>query len=311
MKSVAGVHAGDSCTNSVVLYHGDCLEVMEEIPDKSIDMILSDLPYGILNKGNPGAKWDAVIPLDRLWKQYLRIIKDNGAIILFGSGMFTAQLMQSQRKLWRYNLVWNKVRTTGFLNAKRMPLRQHEDICVFYKKAPTYNPQMVSCGHDRRNHSRGNLKLRKKNRCYGEHRDVESVAVDEKFPTSILTVPKEHQVGKFYHPVQKPVQLMEWLIRTYTNEGQTVLDSCMGAGSTGLACINAGRCFIGIELEKEYYDIARRRLTEESEKCTNVSIVEKKPLFGMPTSTTRTTVSRGVESYTYATAQTVGPISST
>ena len=247
-------------TENIKIAQGDCLELMKDIPDGSIDMVLCDLPYGSLNRNNPLAKWDNRIDFDSLWKCYKRIIKDNGAIVLVGSGMFTADLMQSQRSLWRYNLVWDKVQKTGFLNSKRMPLRQHEDVCVFYKKLPTYNPQMTKCEPHKRNHSRGNLEQPITNSCYGDFVEVQSVISDEKYPTSIVSVSKEHNVGKFFHPTQKPVKLCEWLIKTYTNEGDTVLDSCMGSGSTGVACQNTNRKFIGFELDKEYFDIAKTRL---------------------------------------------------
>ena len=150
------------------LYLGDCLEEMKKIPDNSIDCIICDLPYGVLNKGNESAQWDNVIPFDLLWKQYERVIKENGAIILFAQGMFTADLMISNRKLWRYNLIWQKGgRCSGFLNAKKMPLREHEDILVFYKTMPVYNPQMTKCEPHQRNHSRGKMNKELTNRCYG------------------------------------------------------------------------------------------------------------------------------------------------
>lgn len=151
------------------LWHGDCLDLMKDIPDKSVDAIICDLPYGVLNRGNKNAKWDKMLPLDKLWVQYCRLIKDNGAIVLFAQGMFTAQLMRSNPKMWRYNLIWQKGgRCSGFLNAKRQPLREHEDICVFYKKQPTYNPQMVKCLPHQRNHSRGKMEKEQTNRCYGK-----------------------------------------------------------------------------------------------------------------------------------------------
>jgi site-specific DNA-methyltransferase (adenine-specific) len=244
------------------LMFGDCLERMKEIPDKSIDMILCDLPYGVLNKGNVNAKWDSVIPFDQLWKQYERIIKDNGAILLFGQGMFSAELMLSNNKLWRYNLIWDKVAKTGFLNANRMPLRQHEDIMLFYKKLCTYNPQMVKCEPHKRNHSKGNMKQPQRNNCYGKIIETPTIVTDEKFPISIISIAKEHENGKFYHPTQKPVALLEYLIKTYTNEGETVLDNTMGSGSTGVACVNTNRKFIGIELDEKYYDISCKRINE-------------------------------------------------
>lgn len=246
----------------VQLYCGDCFEYMREISDGSIDMVLCDLPYGALNKRNATAQWDTQLPLKPLWEQYRRIVKPNGAIILFGQGMFTAQLMMSNPKMWRYNLIWDKRAPTGFLNSKRMPLRSHEDILVFYRKLPTYNPQMTKCPPHRRNHSKGNMLNPQKNSCYGNFFERPTIIRDEKFPKSIISVPKEHCVGKFFHPSQKPVKLLEWLIMTYTNDGETVLDNCMGSGSTGVAAVNTGRNFIGIELSGEYFKVAKTRIEE-------------------------------------------------
>lgn len=244
------------------LIEGDCIEEMRNIRDGSVDMILCDLPYGVLNRGNKSAKWDNVIPFEELWEQYERIIKDNGAVVLFGQGMFTAKLMMSNEKLWRYNLIWDKVAPTGFLNANRMPLRSHEDICVFYRELPVYNPQMSKCEPHKRNHTKGNLNRPHMNRCYGDMMEVPTVVSDEKFPKSIISVSKEHCVGKFYHPTQKPVALLEYLVKTYTNKGDTVLDNTMGSGSTGVACVNTGRDFIGIELDNNYFNIARQRIDD-------------------------------------------------
>lgn len=246
--------------NNIQLIHGDCLVEMQKIPDKSIDMILCDLPYGVLHKNNPHAQWDRIIPFDKLWEQYERIIKDNGAIVLFAQGMFTAKLMMSNSKLWRYNLVWDKVAKNGFLNANRMPLRQHEDICVFYKQKTTYNPQMATCEPHKRNHSKGNMVKPNKNSCYGKFVEVPTKITDEKYPTSIITISKEHKTGYFFHPTQKPVALLEYLIRTYTNEKDTILDNTMGSGSTMVACINTNRNGIGIELNEDYFKIAQNRV---------------------------------------------------
>ena len=240
---------------------GDCLELMKELPDKSIDMILCDLPYGVLNKGNANAKWDSVISFDALWASYNRVIKDNGAIVLFGSGLFTADLMLSNRKMWRYNLIWKKgERVSGFLNANRMPLRNHEDIAVFYKKLPTFHPQMVKCEPHQRNHGRGNLAGRTNNNCYGSFIEVQSVISDEKFPKSVIDIQPEHK--EFLHPSQKPVELLEWLIKSYTEPGEVVLDNCMGSGSTCVAAMDCGRKYVGFELEPKYFDIAKRRIEE-------------------------------------------------
>lgn len=243
------------------IYNEDCLEGMKKIDDGSIDCIICDLPYQVLNKSNENAKWDNIIPFDKLWEQYNRIIKENGAIVLFCQGMFTAQLMMSNPSMWRYNLIWKKGnRSTGFLNSKRMPLRCHEDIAVFYKKLPTYNPQKIKGA---KNHSRGNVKSEQKNQCYGKF-DA-SVAQDDlsgmKYPTSIIDVEKEH--CKTFHPTQKPVELISYLVRTYTNEGDLVLDNCMGSGTTAIACIRENRNFIGFELDKEYFEKATNRINEE------------------------------------------------
>ena len=246
----------------IKIYNECCLTGMERIPDNTVDCVICDLPYGVLNKGNKEAKWDAQIPLGPLWEQYERICKKNAAIILFGQGMFTAKLMMSNPKMWRYNLVWDKNSPTGFLNANRMPLRSHEDICVFYKKLPVYHPQKEKCGIGNRNHSRGNIEQPKTNRCYGKFKEYPSVISDEKYPKSIIHIPKEHSTGKFYHPTQKPVSLLKYLIKTYTNEGDTVLDNCMGSGSTGVACVSTLRNFIGFEKEKKYFDISFKRLCE-------------------------------------------------
>ena len=245
---------------------GDRFKYMPQIKDKSIDLILCDLPYGALNKNNLAAQWDRQLPLKPLWEQYERIVKPNGAIILFGQGMFTAQLMMSNPRMWRYNLVWDKCATTGFLNAKRMPLRAHEDILVFYRSLPTYNAQMTKCAPHKRNHSKGNMLNPQKNSCYGNFSETPTIISDEKFPKSIISIPKEHCVGKFFHPSQKPVKLLEWLIKTYTNEGDTVLDNCMGSGSTGVAAVNTGRDFVGMELCREYFSIAEKRIKEAETK---------------------------------------------
>ena len=246
------------------IYLGDCIELMNNIPDKSIDCIICDPPYGVLNKNNPNAQWDNELCLDDLWTQYNRIIKENGAIILFAQGMFTAKLMMSNPKKWRYNLIWDKVAKNGFLNAKRMPLRQHEDICVFYNNMPIFNPQMVRCEPHRRNHTRGNGCHQNKNRCYGSFVEVPTIISDAKYPTSIISISKEHTNGNFFHPTQKPVELIRYLIRTYTNVEGVILDNCIGSGTTAIAAIRENRHFIGMALNKEYYDIALKRIKEEN-----------------------------------------------
>lgn len=226
---------------------------MKLIEDKTVDCIITDLPYNVTKN-----KWDIAIPFDELWKEYERIIKDNGAIILFGQGLFTAKLMLSNEKLFRYNIIWDKEMLTGHLNAKRMPMRQHEDICVFYKKLPTYNPQMTL---GKPNHGKGNPKKLTNNN-YGAFKHVENKELDgKKYPTSIIKIPKVH-ASKTVHPTQKPIELLEYLIKTYTNETDIVLDSCMGSGTTALAAINTNRAYIGFEKEVEYFELAINRINE-------------------------------------------------
>lgn len=236
------------------LIHGDTIEEMAKLPDKSIDLILADLPYQVTQ-----AKWDVLIPFDELWREYKRVIKDNGAVVLFSQQPFTSQLVMSNPKMFRYEIIWNKVRTTGFLNANRMPLKQHENILIFYKKLPTYNPQMTEGGEP--SHSRGNAGTAK-NRVYGAFNatsDTPSTKSTLKFPTDIYTL--SNRVGKGQlHPTQKPVELLEWLIKTYSNAGDVVLDNTMGSGSTGVASVNTGRDFIGIELDDNYFEIAKNRI---------------------------------------------------
>ena len=229
------------------LLNGDCLELMKNIPDKSIDMILCDLPYGITAN-----KWDTVIPFDKLWEQYKRIIKDNGAILLFSQMPFGASLIMSNPKMFRYEWIWEKNQGVGFLNAKKMPLRKHENILVFYKHLPTYNPQgLIKLDEPIQEEGRAN----RTGKNYGVA-DKSFITTHKNYPTDIITFSKD--AG--YHPTQKPVDLLEYLIKTYTNEGDVVLDNCMGSGSTGVACKNTNREFIGMELDEEYFKIACERI---------------------------------------------------
>ena len=237
------------------IYNEDCLEGMKNIDNKSIDLIVTDLPYGQTTRN----KWDSVIPFEPLWEQYERIIKDNGAIILFGNGMFTADLMHSNRKLWKYNLIWEKTQPTGFLNAKKMPLRSHEDICIFYKKPPTYNPQMTD-GHVRKVSKASHHVNAKDTLVYGESgwTDYDST---KRYPKSIWKFAKDTQKSAL-HPTQKSLELIKCLIRTYSNPGDLVLDSCIGSGTTAVAAIQEGRKFVGFEKEFNYYNIANQRIKE-------------------------------------------------
>jgi len=229
------------------LIHGDCLEKMNDIQDKSIDMILCDLPYGMTKN-----KWDTVIPFDQLWEHYNRVIKDNGAIVLFGSQPFTSIMITSNLKMFRYCLVWEKNKFSDFLNAKRKPMKTNEDICLFYKKQPTYNPQYTYGDPYKRWNTQ---KAVDKQTNYGGHKKNVAESKDGKrLPTTVL---KFNRVERPKHPTQKPQDLLEWLIKTYSNEGELVLDNCMGVGTTGLACKKTNRHFIGIELDSKYYKVAQ------------------------------------------------------
>lgn len=230
----------------IELWHGDCLELMKYIPDKSVDMILCDLPYGVTSRN----KWDSIIPFEPLWESYHRVIKENGAIVLNCQQPFTTYLISSNIKEFKYCWVWYKKQITGFLNAKKQPLRNCEDIAVFYKKQPTYNPEM----------RKGKRALKRTGSGSTNYNDYTSMPQYSEmyYPTILLEIPLPRFKGG--HPTQKPVPLCEYLIKTYTNEGETVLDNCMGSGTTGVACKNLNRRFIGIELDDTYYDIAKNRI---------------------------------------------------
>ena len=236
------------------LRQGDCLELMKDIPDKSIDMILCDLPYGTTRN-----KWDSIIPLNDLWMQYERIIKDNGAIVLFSQMPFTAELVHSNLNLFKYEWIWQKENGTGFLNAKKMPLKIHENIEIFYKKTPTYNPQM------RKGFKPYSQMSGRGSSNYGEQIRIQTINDGERYPIDIIEFKRDKEK---LHPTQKPVALLEYLIKTYTNENETVLDNCMGSGSTGVASINTNRNFIGIELDENYYKIACERINNTQEKAS-------------------------------------------
>lgn len=230
----------------MILLHGDCLELMQDIPDGSVDMILCDLPYG-----TTACRWDSVIPFAPLWQHYNRILKANGAAVLFAAQPFTTKLIQSNMRDFRYCWYWRKSNVTGGLTCKVQPMRCIEDIAVFYRKKPMYNPQGLrkldiakvnaACKQD-------GVYVKKKN---------PSVQQYTGYPHHLLEFKKD---ARQLHPTQKPVALLEYLIRTYTAPGQTVLDNCMGSGSTGVACVNTGRDFVGIEQEQQYFDIATKRI---------------------------------------------------
>ena len=238
--------------SEIRLYQGDCLELMKDIPDGSIDMILCDLPFGTTKN-----HFDIPLPFKEMWKHYNRIIKDNGAIVLFSQMPFTASLVLSNTKMFRYEWIWQKSKSTGFMNAKKMPLKSHENILVFYKKLPQYNPQGLSSGvHLKTGRSRkGNSRNYGKTGCG----NPEYIQTQTGYPKDIIKFSNPSNKGHL-HPNQKPIDLLEYLIKTYTNEGETVLDNCMGSGSTGVACVNTNRNFIGMELDKQYFDIATERI---------------------------------------------------
>ena len=239
---------------TVDLRKGDCLEVMKNIPDRSVDMILCDLPYGITQ-----CKWDSAIQFEPLWAQYKRITKNNAAIVLFGSGLFTAKLIMSNDKMFRYDLVWEKNQGTDYLNSNIKPMKRHENICVFYKHKPTYNKQ-YEVGKPYKTMHRNKKKT---SELWGVYELVATYSDGRRNPTSILRFNTERGL----HPTQKPIALLEWLIKTYTNAGETVLDNCMGSGSTGIACMNTGRNFIGIEIDEGYFAIAEKRIAEARLDC--------------------------------------------
>lgn len=232
----------------ITLLQGDCLDLMKGIPDKSVDMILCDPPYGTTQN-----KWDSLIPLNNMWEQYKRIVKRNAAIVLFSQTPFDKVLGYSNLEMLRYEWVWKKDNATGFLNSKKMPLKIHENILVFYYDIPVYNPQMRTGFNPYICKSGGCSKN------YGSQIPVITKNDGERYPIDILNF-KRDKIK--LHPTQKPVALLEYLIKTYTNEGEIVLDNCMGSGSTGVACINTGRKFIGMELCSDYFDVASERIKD-------------------------------------------------
>jgi len=220
---------------------GDCLDVMKNIEDKSIDMILCDLPYGTTQN-----KWDSVIPLDNLWKEYKRILKDNGVVVLTSQGVFTAKLILSNEAWFKYKIVWQKSKATNFLNAKKQPLRKHEDICVFYKKQPTYNPQMT----EGEPYDKG-VRKNQLTGSYGDFRPVHVKSEGLRYPTDVIYFKTAESEGKVYHATQKPVELGRYLIRTFTNEGDVILDNACGSGSFLISAMLENRNFIGIEKNED------------------------------------------------------------
>ena len=232
--------------DNIELWNGDCLQLMSRIPDKSTDLILCDLPYGTTEN-----EWDSVIGFNELWQQYNRIIKDNGCIALFSQPPFDKILGSSNISMLRYEYIWIKDNATGFLNAKKMPLKKTENILIFYKKLPTYNPQMKSGKPYICKQGGGSTNYNKMSD------NVVTVNEGLRYPDNVLKFNRDKEK---FHPTQKPILLLEYLIKTYTNKGDLVVDNCMGSGSTGVACKTLNRKFIGIELDDKYFDIAKQRI---------------------------------------------------
>lgn len=237
-----------------ILLQGDCLELMKKIKDKSIDMVLCDLPYGTTK-----CKWDTPINLELLWQEYNRIIKNHGVILLFAQTPFDKILGCSNLSMLRYEWIWEKTQATGHLNANKMPMKAHENILVFYKHLPTYNPQKTN-GHEPIHSYTKYISTQNNTELYGRmNKEISGGGATDRYPRSIITFSSDKQICHL-HPTQKPTNLLEYLIKTYTNENDWILDNCMGSGSTGVACVNTNRNFIGIELDEKYFKIAKERI---------------------------------------------------
>lgn len=238
------------CMKNNIIYHGDCIEGMKILPDNSVDMVLSDPPYGTTRN-----KWDTVVDMDAFWKEIKRVTKNNSAILIFTQMPFTATAVMSNPKMFRYEWICEKVNSTGFLNARRMPMKCHENVLVFYEKLPVYNPQFeqgkpYKCGLEDKSSSNYNAikKFRSEN------------PTGRRFPRDVLKVSWRSAFGKTLHPTQKPVSLCEYFIKTYSNEGDVILDPFIGSGTTAVAAKNTNRNYIGWELDDEYFEIAEKRL---------------------------------------------------
>ena len=245
----------------IELWQGDCLELMKDIPDGSVDLVLTDPPYG-----TTACKWDSVIPFEPMWEQLNRIIKPNGAICLFGSEPFSSALIMSNIKHFKYDWIWDKQRGSNFQNARKQPMKQHENVCVFYKKQCTYNPQMVKYNGKKVTNKPSETNAKFKSIVASNSPTMQIKPYKDngyRYPCDILNIRRE-KLGSTVHPTQKPVALLEYLIKTYTNENETVLDNCMGSGTTGVACKRLNRRFIGMEKDEKYFNIAKERIENES-----------------------------------------------
>jgi len=247
---VMGVGSGALLGVPWILFLGDCLEKMKEIPDGSVGMVMCDLPYGTTQN-----KWDSVIPLEPLWREYRRVCKPSAAIVLTAQTPFDKVLGCSNLAMLRYEWLWEKNKATGHLNAKKQPMRAHENVLVFYDEFPIYNPQMGEGAPYSNRHKAGDA-----GENYGVVKESRVDGRTTRYPRSVIKFPVD--IKAEFHPTQKPVALMEYLIRTYTNEGQTVLDNTMGSGTTGVACVNTGRRFVGIERDDAYFAIAKKRIED-------------------------------------------------
>jgi site-specific DNA-methyltransferase (adenine-specific) len=248
---------------------GDCIEVMKQIPPNSVDLVICDPPYGQTHN-----RWDCLIPFPQMWKSFDRVCKVNAPRILFAQGMFSAEAMISNRSQWRYNLIWEKDRPSGFLNANRMPMRSHEDILVFYKKKPIYNPQKWLGKPEHSIGQREGQTQRQYN--YGHHIGVDNAGRKSKHPRSVLHFKRPHPP---IHPTQKPVDLYQWLIETYTNEGAVVLDPCSGSGTCAVACQQCNRNYLCIDISEEFIEKGRERAGQSvakagQAKCRSIPIPE-------------------------------------
>ncbi|EMO43797.1 DNA-methyltransferase [Leptospira santarosai] len=241
--------------SSIQLFNDDCFNRLPQIPDKSINMILCDLPYGTTD-----CSWDTILPFKPLWEHYNRVIVENGAIILTASQPFTTALINSNPKHFRYELIWYKTKASGFLNANKMPNKSHENILIFYKRLPVYNPQKYQI--DPKFQRKGKSAKKNYSNLFNvrgpKSETYQYLDLGQRHPDSVLCFPSES--GKGIHPTQKPIALMNFLISSYSNAGDTILDNCMGSGTTGVACIQTDRNFIGIEKEEEYFELAKRRI---------------------------------------------------
>jgi site-specific DNA-methyltransferase (adenine-specific) len=254
----------------IKLLQGDCLELMKDIPDKSVDMVLCDLPYG-----TTACKWDSAIPFEFLWEQYNRIVKKHGVVALFGTQPFTSKLIMSNLKHFKYEIIWHKSKSGSAFTAKYRPIAKHENICIFCKGTAKYNPQLVKGEPYSRIHKKSEAKINNHNIGFkhSDNEEVVSVNTGFRYPETVQFFQQKWRRQDQLHPTQKPVDLLEWLIKSYTIEHDVVLDNCMGSGSTGIACLNTNRDFVGMELNEEYFSVAKTRIEEHMLRLSNKTAV--------------------------------------